>query len=135
MAKIKTNTLRIGNIIDFNGRLFKVREIYENAILGTNIYDDSDSGTIHDEDIKGVPITEELLNMLGWHKEERNTFKLDKGKAPLSYIEGHLDIEYPYDESGIRVWMYLKEGYGTAVYLKYLHELQNLFQALHFTEI
>lgn len=135
MKKIETSNLRIGNIIDFNGRLFKVKEIYENSILGFNIYDQTDIGTISENDIKGVKINEKLLNMLGWNKHDEYNFKLDKSKAPLTYIEGHFDIECPYDENGIRIFISLKEGLGTAIYLNYLHELQNLFLALHFKEI
>lgn len=135
MTKIKSSDLRIGNIIDFENRLFKVKEISEDSINGINIYDSTDSGTMSLKDIKGVPINEILLNKFGWYRTNGNSFKLTSLKAPLSFIEGHLDIEFPYDENEIRVWMYLKEGYGTAVYLKYLHELQNLFKALHFREL
>lgn len=135
MKRIETSNLRIGNIIDFNGRLFKVKEIYVNSILGFNISDQTDIETISENDIKGLKINEKLLNLLGWSMHDGNNFKLDNSKAPLTSIEGHLDIECPYDENGIRVFISLKEGLGTAVNLNYLHELQNLFLALHFKEI
>ena len=86
-------------------------------------------------DTEELNIHEKLLNMLGWNKHDGNNFKLDKSKAPLTYIEGHLEIECPYDENGIRIFISLQEGLGTAVYLNYIHELQNLFCALHFKEI
>ena len=120
MKNIKTSNLRIGNIIDFNERLLKVKEIYENSILGFNIYDQTDIGTISENDIKGVKINEKLLNILGWNKHDGNNFKLDKSKTPLTYIEGHLDIECPYDKNGIRIFISLQEGFGTAIYLNYI---------------
>ena len=135
MKKIETNSLKLGNIIDFNGSLFKVTEIYANAIKGINIFDDNHSGTIPGDEIKGIKFSEKLLNGFGWYNDEGNNFKLVNTIAPISHIENHLDIEFPYDDNTIRVFISFEKDHGAAVYLNYLHELQNLFQALHFKEI
>jgi hypothetical protein len=135
MTNISTQDLRIGNIIDFNGRPFIVNEIYAGSIQGVNIFDKSDSGTVSEEDIQGIKFTEALLNKFGWHRSAGNVFKLSASKTPITHIENHLNIEFPYDNEGVRVWMQLKDGYGSAIYLKYLHELQNLYRALHFKEL
>jgi len=135
MKSIETSDLRIGNIVDYSGRAFLINEIYKESVQGVNIFDESDSGTIPIEEITGIQFTEKLLNKLGWYRADGITFKLSADRVPNSNIKNHLDIEFPYDNAGIRVWMHLKDGYGSAVYLKYLHELQNLFRALHFREI
>lgn len=135
MEGITTNELRIGNIVDYESRAFLINEIYTDSIQGVNIYDNSDSGTIPQAEIRGIKFSEALLNKFGWHRSTGNLFKLLQAKAPNTSISNHLDIEFPYDSNGIRVWMQLKDDNGCAVYLKYLHELQNLFRALHFKEL
>lgn len=131
---MKTNELRIGNYVNIEGDVVKVKEIYEKSIHYTNGKYESYAT---EDFIQPIELTEEVLVKIGFKKETK-----------MSRILYYLDYEINEDENiRARYVIYnsnalpllriilpspiILECYElTKRGIKYLHELQNAYYLL-----
>jgi hypothetical protein len=123
---IEVRDLRIGNILDYKGELQHVTSLsldiddeYQDLIgvtpLGKWIGEKQDWNRAFGDDLKSVPITEELLNKFGSLKFKlwQNTIRDGSGR-----YEGYTFVFQTEDEK------------KTYIKLEYVHQLQNLYHSL-----
>lgn len=114
MKKIKPSDLRIGNWIRERGRQYEFT-----VSSGTFSYME-----IHKDFFEPIPLTEQWLERLGFENEK---------------IGGLIFTDYKMMDSSLEVlmvlgntgkWQIAFEKHNLQVYIKYVHELQNLYSAL-----
>jgi hypothetical protein len=114
---MKSNELRIGNLVDLGNRIAKVTEINHLACVVVDLEETQD--TIEDyERVKGIILTEEWLLKFGFELDiEDDGYSKGKYKVSVS-DEGCIffiyDSYYPIE----------------ICEFKYIHQLQNLYFAL-----
>ena len=113
--QLKEKELRMGNHIEFDSKIFTVKEIRDKSItvIGRNGY--SQLSIIY---VNPIPLTEDILVKLGFEIENDNLF--DDWSV---FTKGNLAIYY--DSSKDR-FIYLE----TSIQIKHVHQLQNLYFAL-----
>lgn len=130
---MKANDLKIGNYVNIEGDVVKVKEIYEKSIHYT--YGEYESYATEDF-IHPVELTEEILVKIGFKKERQLI-------SYLFYLDYEIDkdniilvkyIIYPKAPSLLKIiasqggnyecFEFIKRG------IKYLHELQNAYYCL-----
>jgi hypothetical protein len=104
--------LRVGNLLDYNGKTIIVDTIYYDQI---NL-DFTDFSGIKFEALKGIPISEEWLLKFGFAR-----FPWGLVKEELLFRD---NIQTPCKELTLEV------GNGFRVTVQYIHQLQNLYFAL-----
>ena len=107
---MKTNELRIGNLVNYLGNTTKV-----NSISGTDKFYIAtySSGIFHESNFEPIPLTEEWLLKFGFEQRE---FSFDKGSFFLSKRTG---------KDG-----FLYQAHTNRFQVKHVHQLQNLYFAL-----
>jgi len=129
---MKSSDLRIGNLVDLGNRIAKVTEINHLACVVVDLEETQD--TIEDyERVKGIPLTEEWLLKFGeWVKED------DLFIRRLDTINDALRLDYVNDDGELYWEFYVynvaEQRVGCA-YVKYVHQLQNLYFALYEREL
>lgn len=116
---IQANELRIGNIVSYLGK--------ETEITGTSIgyVSTLSSGSLSQNQIEPIPLTEEWLLNMGFTKEFRGCFSI--GTGFVIYVNVHNNV------AGLRLNDFYAGTGGiikSAVHLKNVHQLQNLYFAL-----
>jgi hypothetical protein len=112
---MKANELRIGNYVNIEGDVVKVKEIYEKGIHYT--YGEYESYATEDF-IQPIELTEELLVKLGFEGEMYEIcLHTDDFNIAVNLIEIRVDIAY---YGNCEAELCIKYN------VKYLHELQNL---------
>ena len=121
---MKVNELRIENYVNIEGDVVKVKEIYEKSIY----YANGEYESYATEDfIHPIELTEEVLVKIGFKK---NTiygsvieyFPIDDNLASIFCTK---------EKQNIRIQVVRKNTSETiAKYIKYLHELQNIYYCL-----
>jgi hypothetical protein len=124
---MKSSNLRIGNLVDLGNRIAKVTEINHLACVVVDLEETQD--TIEDyERVKGIILTEEWLLKFGeWVKED------DLFVRRLDTINDALRLDYINDDGELCWEFYVYNIAGQRVgcaYIKYVHQLQNLYFAL-----
>jgi len=124
MQSVLKNQVRIGNLVDFDGR---IETVYAIRNSGTDFYrGKTKNGVMMQsyvwEAIKPIPLTEEWLLKFGFDKDV-DDFYLD--------INTVLFVSYNDDE-----FVHLKSNHlETIASIKYVHQLQNLYFALTGSEL
>lgn len=120
---MKTNELRIGNYVNIEGDVVKVKEIYEKSIHYT--YGEYESYATEDF-IQPIELTEEILVKIGFEKDGNN----------YSLICGDIEVGYYIDKfkqvlciSVSREKRFYKNELRSYD-VKYLHQLQNAYYLL-----
>lgn len=130
---MKANELRIGNYVNIEGDVVKVKEIYEKSIH----YANGEYESYATEDfIQPIELTEELMLKIGFKKERQlisNLFYLDY-ETDVDNIIRVKYVIYPKAPSLLKIttsqcWNYecfefIKRG------IRYLHQLQNAYYCL-----
>lgn len=119
---IKANELRIGNFIEYDGRIFQIDTISnEFPTLNT---DEFGIGVVDWNNIQPIPLTEEwLLNFgFGIDEEYDNTF-IDNTSLKNEIIRVSIDSHYFTIELFCGQVLEIPN-------IKYVHQLQNLYFAL-----
>ena len=113
MEKIRASELRINNIVEADGIIQRVYRIWQNGAELVEQEDGDDDLDYHENDIHPIPLTEEWLLKFGFTKEV------------LGWKHWNLDL-YLYLDNGC----FESEQLPMFIYLKYVHQLQNLYFAL-----
>ena len=99
---MKANELRIENWVNHDGRLISIElKHFQDILLYPN----------EQRKYAPIPLTEEWLLKFGFKKENNFTW-------------GNLEMELMQREDGFWIWL------GADLYLKHVHQLQNLYHAL-----
>lgn len=123
---IKSNELRLGNWVNFGVLTVPIKSIYTESVLEdkTSVYvklnDKLSNYCLDIKDISPIPLTEEILLKIGFRKIGSNEYYLDK-----FMIECFSDGFYFTGGEGVR--------FGDSI--EYLHQLQNMYYALHKEEL
>lgn len=138
---IRKSDLRVGNYVQHGDVTYVVTDIQNDLAMVVQLGSEQIGGSYLLNDIDGIPITPKILTSHKWALKDKNNFVF-KGQNPsgISYIDGLLDIECPYAGGpGVRVWINqdkAKEGHpGSATYITYFHQLQNLIFGLTTKEL
>jgi hypothetical protein len=116
---LKPNELRIGNLVEYNGKHYKMLVIAVDVpFLDTIEFGD---GVVEWHDLKPIPLTEEWLIKFGFDEIEMSIPVAYKTKSGFRIKE---------DQRGY--WMQYK--YGTVI-IKHAHQLQNIFYSLCGSEL
>lgn len=122
--ELKCTDLRIGNYVNIEGDVVKVKEIYEKSIHYAN--DEYESYATEDF-IQPIELTEEVLTKIGF---EKNTiygsvieyFPIDDNLARIYCTK---------EKQNFKIQIVRKNITETIVkYIKYLHQLQNAYYCL-----
>lgn len=106
---IKSNDLRLGNLILWNG---EIRDIGKGSIVFLDSYNEEDF-----EEFSGIPLTTEILQECGFVKNENGIFVNNQ-----VWIDAGFKFTPVYCEGSFKRFI----GKG----IIHLHELQNLYYAL-----
>lgn len=114
---MKASELRIGNCVNYEQTTHIIYQI-SNNFCSCYWYkgDPRDADTHRTNDIKPIPLTEEWLLKFGFKKD--NNFTWVK-----------IEMELMQRDDGFWIWL------GADLYLKYVHQLQNLYHALTGNEL
>lgn len=114
---MKVQDLRVGNLLTYNNKYFKVLEIYQEKIKSQ-----SNKGIVEFNlsELKPIPLTEEILIELGFKK--KGDFFFDWYLAIEHFRYGVYIITY--DENPKFVSRVGRHGF------KHVHQLQNLYYSL-----
>jgi len=133
---MKANELRIGNYVNIEGDVVKVKEIYEKGIH----YANGEYESYATEDfIQPIKLTEELLLNIGFEKIELVEKKLYMyyKEVRINNYSYLLDFRVMPKDECIVLYVMKKEDdeldYSTIFYndnIKYLHQLQNAYYLL-----
>lgn len=111
---MKPEELRKGNLFEYDGKIFRVKEIRDYIIVGDRGKGDVDF-TI--KEISSIQLTEEWLLKFGFNEMEPSEYTYDA-----------------YSKRGIQFWnrdnKLVIEKPSVSYPLKYVHQLQNLYFAL-----
>ena len=121
---MKANELRIGNLINYEQTTHVISSISENHVISYWVMKKREE-TWHDflDDIKPIPLTEEWLEKSG---------KFDWSDDYWILLIANLtEIELLYQGDEFKVYM----NDLPIQYIKYVHQLQNLYFALTGTEL
>jgi hypothetical protein len=116
---MKAQELRIGNLVSFYGTKDFITVINTDdkdfEFINTTSY-----SNISLEDLKPIPLTEEILLTCGFEKDEDNIFKISKSI-------------YLLDSGFIQIAL----GYAPIINIKckYVHQLQNFYYSLYEQEL
>lgn len=113
---IKSTEVRIGNLVSFIGKPFKIAGIDQ---YSKNFFLEDDPGGFIREPVIGIPLTPEWLERCGFHKLNAGWINQS---GSMCFYDTSQDINGDY-----------MMDYGTRNYnarFKYLHQLQNLYHAL-----
>lgn len=123
---MKTNELRIGNYINIEGDVVRVKEIYDKSIY----YANSEYESYATEDfINPIELTEEVLENIGFKKN------IIYGSV-IEYLPIGDDLARVFctkEKQNVRIQVVHKNASETIVkvkYVKYLHQLQNAYYCL-----
>ncbi|KAA2223021.1 hypothetical protein [Chryseobacterium sediminis] len=116
---IAPQELRLGNLIGYDGKIFKVKEIRNYIIVC-----DRGKGNVDftSKEIEPIELTEEWLLKFGFEKKAEHNLKLDVLTRSIihAYTHGKVEIELG-NRSGYSF------GYPE---VQFVHQLQNLYFAL-----
>jgi hypothetical protein len=114
---MKANEFRIGNLIDYKGKTYRICGTSEDfPFLDTIEYG---AGVVEWKDLDGTPITEERLLKFGFEKTMAWTYSIN--------LQGNFNLVYYLGEKG---WSIGFKDYSDFSNHIYVHQLQNLYFAL-----
>ena len=125
---MKANELRIGNLVKYDNRIFKIDSI--STVFPTLNTDEFGIGVVDYNNIEPIPLTEDWLLKFGFENNKRANANryFKEGIYPRSfafqfYKNGRVDFWY----SDFNVGNLNRIKYNL---LEYVHQLQNLYFAL-----
>lgn len=131
--KIKPNDLRIGNIVEYNGKECKVLEIHQNAVIAEH---EGNRIVFGYHAIEPIQITEEHLRKYGFKddKYDRGTWIHEKFCIYRSFPDlAHWRQVWSINADGEDVgWNIVNDDDEEMLYL---HELQNYFYIVNKEEL
>lgn len=134
---IKSNELRVGNIVQRNGDWELAKEGFHTiiAINSSTLADgtfDSVRTDVTGQDflfttqLDAIPLTEEVLLYFGF--EDSPPYGGDNGFFKRNGVVVHYEIDS--EDPNYCYWLYKKSGQFTEIKIKYVHQIQNLYFAL-----
>jgi hypothetical protein len=118
MNNLKSTELRVGNLLhDNQDRLCKVEDIYPHHYSAPAI-----NGPITSMPNKPIPLTEEWILKFGFNPNAKKDWWSREG-ITLGWITTDQNFEFEYNRTRL------------PTQLKYVHQLQNLFQSLTGSEL
>lgn len=129
---IHTNELMLGNWVEYATGLNNDKRsipMYVTGIFSDTVYlnfdgNEGDPFEILDEDLRGIPITEGMIEKLGWPKTHSGTYRSYYGDEQY---ETFVTLEHKY---GTYVLTKTGQHCGDVGQLRYIHELQNAYYLL-----
>lgn len=144
---IQPNQLRIGNLVDvpnknqspFRVDYFDDIKVYkQNGTYRCEPFGDIPAHplTWDLEQCSGIPLTPEILEKVGFEKEERGSEERFDG-VEIWWCKGTFSLYSEYSDAFIYATYTRYDGYGFKAgrMIKYLHELQNLYFAVEGEEL
>lgn len=126
MSQLKPQDLRYGNLIEFDGKIFTVKAIDKHIVTA-----DRGKGNVDFtySEINPILLTEEILLKIGYapynnNADETLTFDFP-AKLDIDFYEGKIQLKSHYE--GYHLYRPLN--------IKYVHEIQNLYQSLGLEEL
>lgn len=118
---ISANELRLGNWISGqNDPPMTVMSIDKHGIEAYFFESEADNWYYEMHDVKGIPITPEILSKAG--------FTFSTGKA--HFTDGYYYFDFAFDDNRRLVYLSPNTDIRIAHYCDYVHELQNLYFVL-----
>ena len=119
---IKSNELRLGSIIDFDGMKSVVKEIDNQGVV-VFIKETDETEWIDLFQFTPISLTEEILLKCGFEKKD-HLFRL--------HLVNSIYIEF---NSECNLWYFDIYMNTSRIELQYLHELQNIYSSITFKEL
>lgn len=119
---IKSNELRLGSIIDFDGMKSIVKEIDNQGVV-VFIKETDETEWIDLFQFTPIPLTEEVLLKCGFEQKD-HFFRL--------HLVNSIYIEF---NSECNLWHFDIYMNTSRIELQYLHELQNIYSSITFKEL
>lgn len=111
---IKSNELRIGNLVDRTDYICEVKEIRQDGIITKPLNYNGERFVV--QTIKPIPLTREIFKTVGFHEGD--------SRRP-SYKNFEI-----YELSENQLWLCDNGCHNVYAQVEYLHQLQNLYFAL-----
>jgi hypothetical protein len=130
---MEPSELRIGNLVEYNGEVFKIYGLsHEKPFLDTIEFGD---GVVEWDDLKPIPLTEKWLMRFGFNKDNKNP-----GWYDLRYLTNeHDDLVTSWVSISVNTYSFScvirdeypdEMGANTKCLIRLVHQLQNLYFAL-----
>jgi hypothetical protein len=138
---INWKDVRIGNLVEYDGRIFAINSIDE--IFPTLNTDEFGIGVVDWNNINPIPLEEKWLPHFGFKRDMndlRYGYRYYYGINDFRYVVEKDFNEYPSNFFGIEYTDSPRKADDGEIYtfsfdLKYVHQLQNLFYSLEHTEL
>lgn len=119
MEEIKSQDLMINNWVEYDDKLYKIAALSEEyPFLNTDAFG---VGVVTYKNIRGIPLTEDILLKCGFEKREITEDGI---------IYGLLNTTIIYGKTTDGDYAFFLNRYCNDVHLESLHQLQNLFKLL-----
>ena len=120
--KLTANELRIGNLVNYQGKIIKIEGIHNRTIYHSNRQVDQ-VGVDGYKTFEPIPLTEEWLFKFGFEKDKYDYFHHIKSKIIIGHTTTDEFFEYEYLTG-------FQNSHTEMCELKYVHQLQNLYYCL-----
>lgn len=120
--ELTANELRIGNYLNYQGKIIKVEGIHNRTIYHSDRQFDQ-VGVEKYITFEPIPLTEEWLFKFGFEKDKYDYFHHIKSKIIIGHTTTDEFFEYEYLTG-------FQNSHTEMCELKYVHELQNLYYCL-----
>ena len=130
---INANELRLGNIVSYKGIIGKVTWIQQDCVTieYPRQYDLSNGSIVSPELLDGVIITRKILDVIKELEYKNNAYYFkSKYWEPINKIS----INY-FDDNYYNTNYFIVNMSGIRINICYIHELQNIYQALSQKEL
>ena len=115
---IKNNSVRVDNLVLYNGEIYSINQITKEEFVLIYDFRINKHLLVSWSDIKGIPVTEEIIRTLGWNNDKEKD-------VTMPFIIGH-------GLTDKKFYAVLGEYY---ILLSFVHELQNVYYMVDETEI
>ena len=120
--ELTANELRIGNYLNYQGKIIKVEGIHNRTIYHSDRQFDQ-VGVEKYITFEPIPLTEEWLFKFGFEKDKYDYFHHIKSKIIIGHTTTDEFFEYEYLTG-------FQNSHTEMCELKYVHQLQNLYYCL-----
>lgn len=128
--ELKANELRIGNYLNYQGKIIKVEGIHNRTIYHSDRQFDQ-VGVEKYITFEPIPLTEEWLLRFGFEKEHVTVNDIIINIYRLGDYEISIYLQGNETQKGY----YLPHSLQSRAYIKYVHQIQNLYFSLTNNEL